>query len=32
MMNPNVRSKMSGSEEKIDGSDYHIRERCDTER
>jgi hypothetical protein len=24
-MNPRVRSKMSGSEEKIDGSDYHVR-------
>jgi hypothetical protein len=27
-VNPRVRSEMSGSEEKIDGSDYHIRERC----
>jgi hypothetical protein len=26
--NPRVRSKMSGSEEKIDGSDYHVREVC----
>jgi hypothetical protein len=25
--NPRVRSEMSGSEEKIDGSDYHVRER-----
>jgi hypothetical protein len=24
---PRVRSEMSGSEEKIDGSDYHVRER-----
>jgi hypothetical protein len=29
--NPRVRSEMSGSEEKIDGSDYHVRERCGTE-
>jgi hypothetical protein len=26
-VNPRVRSEMSGSEEKIDGSDYHVRER-----
>jgi hypothetical protein len=30
-MNPMVRSEMSGSEEKIDGSDYHIGERCAVE-
>jgi hypothetical protein len=29
--NPRVRSEVSGSEEKIDGSDYHVRERCATE-
>jgi hypothetical protein len=27
-VNPRVRLEMSGSEEKIDDSDYHIRERC----
>jgi hypothetical protein len=27
--NPKVKSEMSESEEKIDGSDYHIREMCD---
>jgi hypothetical protein len=27
-VNPRVRSEISGSEEKIDGSDYHVRERC----
>jgi hypothetical protein len=27
-VNPRVRSEMSGSEEKIDSSDYHVRERC----
>jgi hypothetical protein len=27
---PRVRSEMSGSE-KIDGSDYHVRERCAAE-
>jgi hypothetical protein len=30
-VNPRVRSEMSRSEEKIDGSDYHVRERCATE-
>jgi hypothetical protein len=29
--NPSVRSEMSGSEEKIDDSDYHVRERCAVE-
>jgi hypothetical protein len=29
--NPRVRSEMSESEEKIDGSDYHVRERCAVE-
>jgi hypothetical protein len=28
MVNPCVESEMSGSEEKIDGSDYHVGERC----
>jgi hypothetical protein len=28
---PRVRSEMSGSEEKIDDSDYHVRERCAAE-
>jgi hypothetical protein len=27
--NPRVRSEMN--KEKIDGFDYHVRERCDTE-
>jgi hypothetical protein len=27
-VNPRVRLEMNGSEEKIDDSDYHIRERC----
>jgi hypothetical protein len=27
-VNPRVRSEMSRSEEKIDSSDYHVRERC----
>jgi hypothetical protein len=27
-VNPRVRSGMSGSEDKIDSSDYHVRERC----
>jgi hypothetical protein len=27
-MNPRVRLEMSGSEEKINDSDYHVRERC----
>jgi hypothetical protein len=27
-MNPRARSEMSESEEKIDVSDYHVRERC----
>jgi hypothetical protein len=26
-VNPRVRSEMSGSKEKIDGSNYHVRER-----
>jgi hypothetical protein len=26
--NPRVRSEMSGSEEKIDSSDYYVKERC----
>jgi hypothetical protein len=26
--NPGVMSKMSKSEEKIDGSNYHVRDRC----
>jgi hypothetical protein len=30
-MNPRVRSEMSGSEEKIDDSNYHTREKCVTE-
>jgi hypothetical protein len=30
-VNPRVRSEMCGSEEKIDGSDYHVRERCAAE-
>jgi hypothetical protein len=30
-VNPRVRSEMSGSEEKIDGCDYHVRERCASE-
>jgi hypothetical protein len=25
---PRVRLEMSGSEEKIDGSDYHVRDVC----
>jgi hypothetical protein len=29
--NPRVMSEMSGSEEKIDGSDYHVGERCAAE-
>jgi hypothetical protein len=29
--NLRVRSEMSGSEEKIDGYDYHVRERCAVE-
>jgi hypothetical protein len=29
-VNPKVQSEMSESEEKIDGSDYHFRERCAT--
>jgi hypothetical protein len=29
--NHRVRSEMSGSEEKIDGSDYHVREIYATE-
>jgi hypothetical protein len=29
-VNPSIRSEMSGSKEKIDGSDYHVRERCAT--
>jgi hypothetical protein len=29
--NPSVRSEMSGSEEKIDDSNYHVREMCYTE-
>jgi hypothetical protein len=29
--NPRVRSEMCGSEEKIDGSDYQVRERCAAE-
>jgi hypothetical protein len=28
---PRVRSEMSGSEEKPDDFDYHVRERCVTE-
>jgi hypothetical protein len=27
---PRVRSEMSGSEEKINDSDYHVREMCVT--
>jgi hypothetical protein len=27
-MNRRIRSEMSGNEEKIDGSDYYVRERC----
>jgi hypothetical protein len=27
-VNPRVRLEMSGSEDKIDSSDYHVRERC----
>jgi hypothetical protein len=27
-VSPRVRSEMSGSEEKIDGSDYYVREIC----
>jgi hypothetical protein len=27
-MNPRVRLEMKGTKEKIDGSDYHIGERC----
>jgi hypothetical protein len=30
-VNPRVRSEMSGSEEKINGSDYHVRGRCAVE-
>jgi hypothetical protein len=29
-VNPTVMSEISGSDEKIDGSDYHVRERCVT--
>jgi hypothetical protein len=29
-VNPRVRSEMSESEEKINDSDYHVRERCAT--
>jgi hypothetical protein len=29
-VSPRVSSEMSESEEKIDGSDYHVRERCAT--
>jgi hypothetical protein len=31
MVSPRVRSEMSESEEKIDGSDYHVREKCAVE-
>jgi hypothetical protein len=31
VVNPRVRSEMSGSEGNIDGSDYHVRNRCATE-
>jgi hypothetical protein len=31
MTNLRVRSEMNRSEEKIDGSDYHVREICATE-
>jgi hypothetical protein len=31
VVNPRVRSEMSGSKEKIDGSYYHIRERYTAE-
>jgi hypothetical protein len=31
VVNHRVRSEMSESEEKIDDSDYHVRERCVTE-
>jgi hypothetical protein len=27
-VNHRFRSEMSGSEEKINGSDYHVKERC----
>jgi hypothetical protein len=30
-VNPRVMSEMSGSKEKIDGSNYHVREKCDVE-
>jgi hypothetical protein len=30
-MNPRVKSEISESEEKINNSDYHVRERCTTE-
>jgi hypothetical protein len=30
-VNPRVRSEMNESEEKIDGSNYHVRERCAAE-
>jgi hypothetical protein len=29
-VNPRVMSEISGSDEKIDGPDYHVRERCVT--
>jgi hypothetical protein len=31
VVNHRVSSEMSGGEEKIDGSDYHVRERCAVE-
>jgi hypothetical protein len=31
VVNHRVSSEMSGGEEKIDGSDYHVRERCGVE-
>jgi hypothetical protein len=30
-VNPSIKSEMSGSEEKIDDSDYHMGERCAAE-
>jgi hypothetical protein len=30
-VNPRVRSEITESKEKIDVSDYHVRERCVTE-
>jgi hypothetical protein len=32
VVNPRVMLEMSESEEKIDGSDYHVREMCAAER